>query len=189
MLGFNGTDSQVLSDLKELNVEFKMFIDWNQSGVIYHRCANTLCGNNSINIDYGYAVLGLIFSNYQFSQTLFYQIVLYDTRDNLIDCKTGGNTCQMLHSWYFKTNPFGLSDSLPMYQYPCISDINNHSLHFNTNILDKIKYSLNQSDPTMPPTVNSNITNWRLTSMYIGGGVQGQTSLTLLVNDIKIQSS
>ena len=187
-LGFNTTNSPFLSQMTALFLNFHVTYNASQTQIVQHRCAETTCGNNSVEIDYGYGVLGLVFSNLLNKQTLFYQILLFDTRDNLINCQTGGNTCSNMRNWFFQSNPFGVSDSVQFFNdFQCLTNIKNHSLNFdNVDILSRIKYNLNGSDPEMPNTIDTNLSNWRVGSMYIGGGIQGFTSVTMLVNDINI---
>ncbi len=134
--------------------------------IIFH-CGTDLCGYEG-HIDYGYITVGVVLSNVKNKQTIFYQIQLFDTRDNLIDCKTGGNSCVGTTNWYFRNNPYGVNDNIPIYGYKCLNYTNNKGIDFKQDILQRFVYIITvESVNANIDGLDRNISNWQVGGMYL----------------------
>lgn len=188
-LGFIGTGSQYpyLGQINSLNLKFEMEMIANPN--VTFSCGKSFCGqliNNTWHLDYGYAVLGIIL-NSNSKQTIFYQISLEDTRQNY-NCSKASNVCSDVQYWYFVENPYGVTDSLPVYGYNCFQYPSNTKLKFDENILQRLIDTITGKvkDVSIPNGLDENINNWQVSGFYIGTGVQGVVRLTYLIHDISL---
>jgi len=173
-------ESIALGAMNSLLLSFNISLIYSQYQT---RCGtNPECGGFG-NVDYGYITSAIVLSNPKAMQTLFYQIILFDTREPL---SCGPKVCGVFRDWFFPTNPYGVSDSIGSYNTPCLQvqsgfELNSYNLDLLPKVLDAIQNS--------SLGINTDISNWFVGGLYIGGGLNGSTQQTILLADVDLQAN
>jgi len=185
-------DAPPLSQHSALTLKFGSKVQYtNVSEGCSQGNANAPCGVGG-HVDYGYTTASIILENDVSGQVLFYQIILYDTRQDL-GC--GFNPCQANTLWFDKGTSqssamggstwYGVSHSIANYGKPCLKPMGpagNYSL----NVLPKLNQVIDSAASSGAAGLDSNKSNWRVTQMYLGIGLQGDTLLTTLFYDVDL---
>lgn len=176
--------SPPLASMSQLRVTMTASLDTAAASV---RCgADPQCGPGG-KVDYGYAVLGIVCSALDApggGQTLFYQVLLADTRQHS-PC-AGGQACSKRPlAWYFEQNPYGASDTIANFGAPCLEPRAAAPSVLEFDALPQLRAAVEAG----PPGGNgffANATAWSVTGVYLGVGLQGSTSMTLDVADFDV---
>lgn len=150
------------------------------------------CGHGPLNcgpakaIDYGYGVIGIVAQDVQTKSTLFYQIQMGDTRDN-IGCpgfRSTNSTSKTLN-WYSRTKPYGASHPIGSFGYPPLKMSNpspgtTSRLFINVDVLPRLKMAI------LDPVINGSLPNWRVTSAYVGVGLIGSVRQTIVIDSFDL---
>lgn len=145
----------------------------------------TNCGPGG-EVDYMYVTLGLPLSNPTAKQTIFYQILLFDTRTASGECGSSFETCSPTSNnegtWYFSTLPtlgvnFNIGTFLIQQEQPCLNlNTGTRSAWYNsttfnqTAFLAKLRKSV--ADAAARFGADGNEANWIVQDWYLGSGMQ-----------------
>eukprot|EP00043_Microstomoeca_roanoka_P014992 m.149471 g.149471 ORF g.149471 m.149471 type:complete len:339 (-) comp16157_c0_seq19:1275-2291(-) len=178
--------SQPLASITSMNVSFTACMY--DVPTVEQRCGTTPQCQGSGQVDYGYAVLGVVLGNAQDSQTLFYQLILGDTRDNT-GCPHHPNSCdENSMSWYANSNPFGASDYPGTLDVPCLGmssgshGIVNQSVTYQLDLLPRFKYALLNG----PEAISHDLSKWSVTGIYLGLGMEGQVTQHVALSGLSV---
>jgi len=142
------------------------------------------CGPSG-KLDFVYAVLGIVLHNVIASppQTLFYQIILFDTRQSVAACSLE-NPCDPRPLRFFQTRlpTLGASDAIASFDAsPCLQPAAPSATTYNLSLLPRISAALRVAATNF--SADSNLSNWRVTSTYVGSGMQGSAMSALHLSD------
>eukprot|EP01084_Bolivina_argentea_P186530 321510_1 len=181
-IAFIGLGNKIpyLSDMKTLTLQFEMKILLNYS-IILH-CGTTLCGEDG-NVDYGYATVGIPIHNTIHSQTIMYQIGVFNTRQNLTNC-TKGRYCEPNSHWYGNK---GYMNTIASFNgYSCLEYGIRDTIQFESDILPYYKAIFNNTKNCPIKNLDTNLSNWQVGGFYIGEGIRGLTDVNILVSNIDL---
>lgn len=152
------------------------------------RCGTSpQCGGGG-HVDYGYATVGVILSNSEAKQTIFYQIGLFDTRQQGA-CPSYQGPCVAGHrNWYFSKNPFGVTDSVATFDgAECLTAGKGQGrVQYAIDVLPQLKSAVLEGPPSGRAGLSGNLTQWRHGGLYIGVGMQGSATQTLVVDSVDV---
>jgi len=173
-----------LAALSALMFSFNVSLSYS---AVQERCGrNPQCGPQ---VDYSYVVAAIVLTTSRAKnhpgppQTLFYQVLLYDSRYNQGECPI--NPCKPFRNWFFPTNPFGVSDFVASYPGASCLPLSLHPIRFvryDLNVLPFLHSAI--SDTSLG--IDGNAEDWSVSGVYVGTGLDGDAQLTLLVNDIDL---
>jgi len=122
------------------------------------RCANTA------GVDYAYYNASIILYNATSLQTLYYQIILRDTRAGY-----ASNACTTDTLWFFTVAPdFGVSDTAPVLGASCLAPLAGQKA-YRFEIASRLKSLIQEG----PAGLDRNTEAWKVTGVYVGSGLQG----------------
>jgi hypothetical protein len=190
-------DPPPLSAHISLNFSFDALVSYASVGV---SCSagqpNAPCGSHG-GVDYGGVVASLIAHNHTAGQVLFYQIYLYDTRQAgqaaLNGC--GGPDPGQDNTYWFDpgSTPFpgsvwyGVTDHIANYGMPRL-DID-QAVSYTLNVLPALAQSITEgpsSPNTAVPALDSNLSHWQVTELYVGTMLQGNAELVSVFSAIDL---
>lgn len=119
---------------------------------------------------------------------MFFQVLLYDSRRHAHCPPAALDPCSPKTNYYFKTNPFGFSVSLGSLGAPCLSALTDDMHAFNVDVAPFLKQSIHSPPPDVAG-MDTNLTNWRVTGFYIGAGLQGSVTHTLVLGNVHLVES
>ena len=167
-----------LSNLINLTLEFEILMIKNYT-IIEH--CGTPCGKSG-EIDYGYFTVGIPISNELKKQTIMYQIGVFDSRDDIANCNA--DMCKYQEHWYGSN---GYMNSIASFGYDCIDFGTSNVLKFKHDLLPFYKHIFKNASENSPiENLDTNLSNWQVGSLYIGGGIQGMADIDLLVTNIDL---
>ena len=177
-----GKGAPNIGNMSSLIVQYDAkLLEWN----IISRCGPLGSCGPSGKLDYAYAVLGIVISNEITDQTLFYQIILADTRASSPNCKNNDPCVTPFSYWFFDTLPtLGVSDSTLVMNLPCLQPEGQNFTNYNIPIFDRIITLLNEgaskygSDPLLY--------HWYITGLYIGIGLEGSAQAGIQIQNIDL---
>jgi len=141
------------------------------------------CGSNpqcSPTPDYQYATAALTLDSLETKQTLFYQIMLYDTRQTQ-NCSPNENPCLQGSYWFFPTNPYGVNFNAANFGAPCLGPMAGR-VHYNLDVLPTLMHAITSG----PSGLDANLSHWKISGMYIGTGLQGQAFSVFTVDSVSL---
>lgn len=129
-------------------------------------------------IDYGFIVAAVIVSNSAANQVLYYQIMLRDTRPDMLGqgCKPGA-----LPWWWSGPVNYGYNDSIASYGAPCLvpgGAPNSYKL----NILKPLLKHIRQA----PPGLSKKLNQWKISGVYVGTGLQGSVVMDTRFSGLRL---
>ena len=164
------------------------------SAALLHADTQPRCGPRgscgpSGNIDWVYSVLGVVLSNRApvlhataRDETLFFQVILSDTRAGPA-CNASLDPClpRALH-WFASAAPtFGCSDAIGTLQPGACLLPGGPARAFNLELLPRITAAI--SDAAASFGADSDLAHWRVSSMYVGSGLQGSATFATQIAD------
>ena len=165
-----------LADLTCLKLSFN-------SSLVYSNVTSR-CGTCGSSLDYSYATAGVTLTNSRLGpQTLFYQILLWDSRYNQTSCLE--NPCQPKgNRFYFTTFPtYGVNFNIGYFNASCLMPQSPPVwTYYTLDLLPSMLIAIN----TSKYGIDGNASHWTVGGMYIGVGLQGDAALTLLLSDINL---
>lgn len=128
--------------------------------------------------DYGYATVAVIVSNHRAGQVLYYQILLRDTRPELL-----GNACRYgsVPWWWSGPKQWGINDTLAVFGAPCLQP-DGRAQTFRLDILDRLQRHLQEA----PGPFAHDPSEWRVTGLYAGTGVEGSARMEITVSGLRL---
>ena len=132
------------------------------------------CGPSGA-VDYGYITLGLPLGNPVAKQTIFFQILLFDTRP----ASCGLDPCvKKAPSWYFSTLPtLGVNYHMAYYTSQCLRAPGDKvALSLGSELLQTLRESISAAAAKFG--ADGNLSNWRVGDFYLGQGMQGSATMT-----------
>lgn len=138
-----------------------------------YEAVTTRCINQG-KVDYGFLVLGVVLNNTSSNQTLFYQVILRDTRPSFY--ANGASP----GSFYYFTGVnevgtpgiYGVNDTAGVFGRPSLAP--GMTIDYTLDIASQVKRNIQNG----PSTLNKDLTKWKVASCYIGSGVEGSTVIT-----------
>jgi len=129
--------------------------------------------------DYAYSTAAVVLGDGK--DTLFYQIILFDSRGMNApwNCSAVRSACDPWTGWFAVTNPYGVNEAMANYESACLDDLQPHT--FNYNLLPHLEKLIGGG--VIP---NANWQNWTLGGGYIGTGGNGLFQSTLQVSNFSI---
>lgn len=152
------------------------------------RCGTSPQCAGSGHVDYGYVVLGLIGSSTpagKTPQTLFYQVLLSDTRQTL-GCGGGSDCAARETEWYFKSNPFGANDAIASFNQSCLRPGAPEATVFEFDALPLYKRAVQTGPQDGSGSFNTDTSQWSIDGVYLGMGMQGSVRQSLFVQDFDV---
>jgi hypothetical protein len=159
------------------------------------RCSSMDSQCTSASPDYAYGTIGLPLSNPTSRETIFFQILIFDSRALL----SGGseecaayNACNngtdRNNGWYFTKLPtLGVNFGSSFFsRQPCIAAVGDvAAFSFGSELLDTLRGSVRYASDHFG--ADGNMSNWLLGGLYIGTGLQGDATSTIAVGDIALK--
>lgn len=172
----NGT----LANFSSLTLAFTMRI---AAAATAARCgAYPQCGPSG-KVDYGYGVAAVALSNAAARQTLFYQVILWDTR--IIDCPAA-SPCVPFANFFFTTLPtLGVSESIAALPGapPCLQP-GAPPTAFSLDIYPRLTRYLAQAAAEYG--ADGDAAHWVVGDLYIGTGLEGSTTVASEVSGVAL---
>lgn len=188
------------------SIDFSFGVDLVYSAV-KRRCSaggQRNCGPSGA-VDYGYITLGIPFSNPTAKQTIFYQILLFDTRsaNTSPSCGSSFDTCSPTSgnegNWYFASLPtLGVNFNIGTFlinnnnqeQPPCLQQ-GTRSVWYNSSTFDQVVFlnTLRKSvaDAASKFGADGELSHWEIQGWYLGSGMQGDVVMTTTVGFDKFE--
>lgn len=171
-----------IGNMTSLTVHYDAkLLEWN----VIPRCGVPGSCGPSGKLDYAYAVLGIVISNEITDQTLFYQIILADTRANSPSCTNNDPCVTPFSYWFFDTLPtLGVSDSTLFMNLPCLhpqaATFNNYTIPIYSRIVTLLEEGATKygSDPILY--------HWYITGLYIGVGLEGSARAGIQIQNVDL---
>jgi hypothetical protein len=175
-----------LTSMAELRVSMTLRLS---ESTVTDRCGSSpQCGGGG-HVDYGYTVLGLIGSATNASgshQTLFYQVLLSDTRQS--STCSGGQDCKPRDtSWYFPTNPYGANDAIASFGQPCLVPGAAEATVYEFDALPLYTQAVQHGPPGGGNGFIRDPSQWTIGGVYLGVGIQGSVRQSLFVQTFDIE--
>eukprot|EP01116_Phalansterium_solitarium_P007353 TRINITY_DN19994_c0_g1_i1.p1 TRINITY_DN19994_c0_g1~~TRINITY_DN19994_c0_g1_i1.p1 ORF type:complete len:368 (+),score=81.02 TRINITY_DN19994_c0_g1_i1:148-1104(+) len=140
------------------------------------------CGPSG-ELDYGYAVAALTLDNVAAGQTLFYQIMLYDSRQDTPACGNGNDPCVQSREWFFTTNPWGVSDAIVNFDGAACLRVDPLPRAYTLDVLPALVSALKQGAQY---GLSPDASGWQVSGLYVGLGLQGSVTQTVIVSNISL---
>ena len=151
------------------------------------RCGPVNSCGPSGHLDYGYIVLGIVLSSGD--QTIFYQTILADTR-TAPSCPRE-DPCSPFAFWYGTNFTVGFSESITNLKIPGATCLNTNltaSTHYALPLYNRLVQSVIDAT-TLYPGMNSNISEWFATGIYVGTGMEGSTTAAFRIGGVNVVTS
>jgi hypothetical protein len=146
------------------------------------RCGRSPQCGPSPTVDYGYAVAALVMSNAAAGQTLFYQVILADTRAG--QC-AGLDPCLPYSNWFFTAAPqFGVSESIGAFEGGQCLNASTPAAQYNLQLAQPLTAALAYAAQTYG--ADGNASAWHVTGAYVGTGSQGSVTSVFQVWDVAL---
>ncbi len=144
------------------------------------------CGPSG-HLDYAYVTLGLVLSNPIEGQTLFYQVIVYDTRGPP-SCPSQ-DPCQPFAYWFFEELPtLGFSESIANSYSPaegaCLVPGAEQPQAFSLPIYDRLTWAVATAADKYGSS--SNTSHWDVTGVYLGPGMEGSVALQISISNVDL---
>jgi hypothetical protein len=125
-------------------------------------------------VDQGGATIGLVLSQKDVAhpQTMFYQLHIDEICG--IQPAARDRICHATHSqlqYFFRTNPFGADDFLPLNHQPYLHNGEDRALRL--DLLPRLKLIIAQS----PPAADHDLSHWYVGGIYVGQAIWGDVTL------------
>lgn len=176
------TTTASLASLSNITVSFGALLL--NATVTRNRCGSSPQCGPSGKVDYGYGVLGVVIGNAAAGQTLFYQVQLGDTRDGA--CPGVRNTCEpSALFWYATDNPYGASNTAGAYGQPCLGmspsyGIRGRRVPLRFDVLPKLVDAIENG----PASMSKDLAQWAVGEIYLGIGLEGSVSQTIILDSV-----
>jgi hypothetical protein len=174
-----------LADLQslELNVSFQLV--YSSTAQRCEKSPNS-CGPSG-NVDYSYITIGVPLSNPVTDETIFYQILVFDTRWSFC---AGIDPCSAAEpSWYFTTLPqLGVNYNIANFAgQQCLRRSGDTArVTIRDELLQTLKDSIVYASTHFG--ADGNTSHWRVGSLYIGSGMQGSADVTTNIGHISFRA-
>lgn len=171
-----------LADVSALVVNFTAALI---STTVTPRCgAPGSCGPSG-RIDYAYVTLGLTLTNDVAKQSIFYQVILADTRDP-VACPNS-NPCAANAFWFFDTLPtLGYSETIAAAYAPGASCLVPGAAPavFELPVLPRLVWVVGQAAARFG--ADGDLADWRVDGAYVGPGLEGSAAAVFRVWDFDV---
>ncbi len=139
------------------------------------------CGASG-DVDYGYFTIGVPLDTS--TQTLFFQIQIWDSREG--ECGGARYACAAASSWYIDAPPsYGYSVSIGSIAGSTGCLTTGGSRHaYTIDLLPSILKGLASSG--RPAGMDPNPADWRVSGLYVGTGIEGQTAVVSVVDHLSL---
>jgi len=122
-------------------------------------------------------------------QTLFYQVLLADTRQGSNCPGGGGSACAARpRSWYFSKNPYGANDAIGSFGQPCLAPGAAAATGYDFDVLPLLRAAV-RAGPDAAPGFDRDPSHWAVHGVYLGVGLQGSAAMTLDVSGFDMRWS
>ncbi|MGZ8216134.1 hypothetical protein [Methylomagnum sp.] len=161
-------DNRPLGGLNSLTLEF--------DAAELEETVTARCGKSG-KVDYGYIVAGIVVGNHRAGQVLYYQILLRDTRASIYQHACDSGTIPW---WWSGPVNYGINDTIAAYKSACLAPgVENH---YRLGLLERLKQHIHAA----PASLNKDLSQWRITGLYVGIGVEGSVTLKAALGGIKL---
>ena len=173
-----------LANMTALTLAWNMTLAYGKTAA---RCGSyPQCGSSG-HVDYGYGVAAVTLSNAPARQTLFYQIILWDTRT--VDCPAA-SPCVPFTSWFFTSLPtLGVSDSIAALPGapPCLPTGAATATSFNLELYSRLTHYVGVAASQYG--ADGDLAHWVVGDLYIGTGLEGSATVTSAVAGVALTAS
>jgi hypothetical protein len=145
------------------------------------------CGPSG-RLDYGYITLGVVLSNAAQAQTIFYQVILGDTR-GAPTCP-GNDPCAPWGDWYGGLPTVGFSESIGRLagsQGGCLAP-GAPEARFSLPLLGRLLQAVAEGAARFPG-LNASAAAWTVTGLYLGTGMEGSTSAAVRISSVAVATA
>jgi hypothetical protein len=163
-----------LGALVELTISFSArLLEWGTAA----RCGRAGSCGPSGQVDYAYAVLGIVLGNPAPSgggapQTIFYQTILADTRRATPACAANDPCGSNFSNWYFDSLPtLGVSDSTSFLGLPCLQPGAATPTQYDVAFLPRLSAVIAHAAAAYG--ADGDAGRWWVNGLYVGTGLEG----------------
>ena len=150
------------------------------SASVTPRCGTlNQCGPSG-HVDYAYITLGIVLS--AGDETIFYQVILADTR-NRVACPAN-DPCEAFEYWFEDTLPtLGYSESIAnSFDVSCLQPGTQQS--YLLPILPRLKYAVAYAAEHFGSTAD--LASWYITGVYLGPGMEGSAVVSVRMSGLDL---